>query len=305
MKPAANCHCRTGAGRDRRGVTLVECLVMIGVLGLLAAIALPAVQHIREGARRTACQNNLRQVALAVLAYEGVHKALPTGNTDYLGTRIPSRSWLQAILPHIERQDVLDRAQLDYKEGLTVPKHAGLSTVIELYQCPSEPNTGHPNRTHGDWMVASTSYLGVIGPNWKTTSGVLFHNSSVQIGQITDGLSNTLLAGERPPSPDFWYGWWYCGYGQQGTGSCDMLLGTHEIWDQATPFIMNPPEGPVPYQPGKPGRAWDTLHYWSYHPGGANFAWCDGSVRLLSYAADSVIDALGTRDGAEPPPGLD
>ena len=106
------------------------------------------------------------------------------------------------------------------------------------------------------------------------------------------------MIGERPPSPDFWYGWWYAGYGQAASGSPDMLLGARELNDRAT-HLEACPTGPYSFTRGKRGEPCDTFHFWSYHPGGATFALADGSVQFLSYNADEVLAQLATCAGSE------
>jgi len=128
---------------------------------------------------------------------------------------------------------------------------------------------------------------------------------------VTDGLSNTLLAGERPPSLDLWYGWWFAGagydqfptpdgmWGSSGTG--DVVLGAREVRYAA---YMGCPATKVGLQPGRLAEHCDQAHFWSLHPGGGNFLRADGSVRFLTYAADAVLPQLATRAGGEvfPPP---
>ncbi len=151
--------------------------------------------------------------------------------------------------------------------------------------------------------MATTSYLGVNGTDWEAEDGIFYRDSATRFADIIDGTSNTLMIGERPPSPDFWYGWWYAGFGQQGTGSCDMLLGVRERkappLDGIKNYLEDCPDGPYHFETGKPGRQCDTLHYWSYHPGGAIFGFADGSVRFLSYGADEVMPQLATIAGGE------
>ena len=111
------------------------------------------------------------------------------------------------------------------------------------------------------------------------------------------------MVGERPPSADKWYGWWYAGLGQSGSGSPDMLLGVREINDPPPPgetsYLEDCPPGPYHFVNGTPGDQCDTLHFWSYHSGGANFVFCDASVRFIPYTADDVMPQLATRSGNE------
>lgn len=291
----------TSAGR---AFTLTELLVVLAVTGLLIGILLPAIQYSREAARRTQCLDNARQIALAVLNHEAQQGRFPVGRHSFLSRPYPGRTWLQAILPWVEQEAVHEQALLDYRFSWSpFEGHVGLSTVIGVYQCPSDPDLGVAQYTHQGMLVAHTSYLGVNGTDWSTEDGVFWLESRTRAADIVDGLSCTLMFGERPPSPDFWYGWWYSGYGQHGTGSVDMLLGTRETLAPPVPglttYLEGCPPGPASFGPGRRGVQCDALHFWSYHPGGAVFAFCDGSVRLLGYEADGILPALGTIHGGE------
>ena len=143
-----------------------------------------------------------------------------------------------------------------------------------------------------------TCYLGVNGTDYTKKDGILYQDSQTRPRDVTDGLSNTLLIGERPPGPDFWYSWWYAGYGQFGSGSPDMLLGCSELNDGATNAEGCPP-GPYEFGPGDQEDQCHVFHNWSFHPGGANFAMADGSVRLISYDAKDIMPAIATRSSGE------
>jgi prepilin-type processing-associated H-X9-DG protein len=106
------------------------------------------------------------------------------------------------------------------------------------------------------------------------------------------------MLGERPPSADFYYGWWYAGTGQDGTGSCDMVLGAREI-NAGRPELANCSAAASHFGRGSLSNECDLLHFWSFHTGGANFAYADGSVHFLPYNADAQLTALATRAGGE------
>jgi prepilin-type processing-associated H-X9-DG protein len=108
-----------------------------------------------------------------------------------------------------------------------------------------------------------------------------------------------VMLGERPPSADLQFGWWYAGVGQLGTGSADLVLGVRE--QNKRPIRTGSPCGPgaYPYEPGRFDDPCSMFHFWSPHTGGANFACVDGSVHFLSYAANPIMPALASRAGGE------
>jgi prepilin-type processing-associated H-X9-DG protein len=122
------------------------------------------------------------------------------------------------------------------------------------------------------------------------------------MADISDGTSQTLFAGERPPSADFQFGWWYAGAGQLFTGSADMVLGVHErnVLPLSIGYAYGCPPGPYSFGPGRMSNQCDMFHFWSPHNGGgANFLFADGSVHFLSYSAAPILPALATRSGGE------
>lgn len=123
----------------------------------------------------------------------------------------------------------------------------------------------------------------------------------MRFGHILDGTSHTLLLGERPPSPDLLYGWWYAGAGQDTSGSLDAQMGIREINRRLHDGSQYNEcgRGPFSYAPGLLTDHCATFHNWSTHLGGAHFAFCDGSVRFVAYSADSVLPQLATRAGGE------
>lgn len=281
-----------------RAFTLVELLVVLAILGVLFGLTLSAIQRARETASRTSCANNLRQIGLALHQYHDVNRVLPPGTRLYPDP-YPFLAWCARLLPYLEQQPMWLLTQQDYAQDPNFagpPPHTGLTTREPVFLCPSEP------RSHGiiepnGWDVAFTHYLGVSGLTSATHDGLLYLDSSVSFSAITDGTSNTLMVGERPASPDNFFGWWYAGVGQEWNGSADSILG---VADYRTTFrTPTCPYGPYSFGPGNDMNPCDTFHFWSHHSGGAQFLMADGSVRFLSYAAQALMPALASRAGGE------
>lgn len=114
------------------------------------------------------------------------------------------------------------------------------------------------------------------------------------------GTSNTLMLGERPPSSDLQFGWWYVGVGQQLTGSADLILVVREANLQPVTSGSKCGPGNYPFMASRFDDPRGMFHFWSLHPGGAHFALADGSVRLLSHSANAIMPALASRAGDEP-----
>ena len=291
----------------RDAFTLIELLVVIAIVAVMLGLILPAVQKVREAAARLQCRNNLKQLALALHAHHDTHGALPPGHRSFSDPgRMPLSGWVLSILPHVEQGPLYRRALEDYAARPIpfAPPHAGLATPLRLLACPMDSRVPGPavsGRTRE--TVAFTSYLGVSGRDYSTQDGVLHQDSATRLSDVTDGTSNTLMLGERPPSPDLQLGWWYAGTGQAGTGSADHVLGVRE--QNLLRVTVGSACGPGAYSFG-PSSVIDpcgAFHFWSPHPGGANFAFADGSVRFLTYAGAPLMPALASKAGNEPASG--
>jgi len=290
-----------------RAFTLIELLVAVGVMAVLTGLLLSAVQKVREAAARAKCQHTARQLALALHQHHDAAGAFPPGHRRFtlFGSNLPLSGWTLPILPYLEQQALYDRAAAAYRQSL-VPfrnlPHTGLSTVVPAFLCPSDGRIGTPQiAQRSKALVAFTSYLGVSGKDSiAARDGVLYQGSRTTFADIADGASNTLLLGERPPSADFQFGWWYAGIGQRLTGSADIVLGVRE--PNLQPIMSGSKCGPGNY-PFMPATGLDDpcgmFHFWSPHPGGANFAFADGSVRFVRYSADPLMPALSSRAGGE------
>jgi prepilin-type N-terminal cleavage/methylation domain-containing protein/prepilin-type processing-associated H-X9-DG protein len=332
----------------RPGFTLIELLVVIAIIAILIGLLVPAVQKVREAAARTQCVNNLKQIGLACHNYHDTYKKLPPALNATLQPRTQAQakqvwwyaSWMARILPFIEQQPLGTLIQPEFNRiyyawgfgatGANAP-HLQLGTPMPLFTCPSETrNLINPsvNLGWGNAPVAFTCYLANSGTNSRTLDGVIYIESKVKLTTITDGSSNTIMVGERPPSGDLNFGWWYAGAGfydaswsgvngNQQVGVGDVVLGAREQYyildssdDVAGPPGWTPPRKVCPtaymnFQQGNVNDYCHQVHFWSYHAGGSNFVFCDGSVHFLSYNADNMMPALVTRAGGETISGLD
>ena len=303
--PAARsvtCHtCRKAPRpRARQAVTLIELLVVIAIVAVVLAMLLSAVQAVREASNRVECQVRLRELGIALQSYhhnfgrfpEGVGEATP-------GSPFPFRGWQTWLLPYVGQETLAVVTEEAYRrEPLFYdPPHVGLKTPVRGFVCPSDGRVQKAQFVHGHF-VAFTSYLGVEGTDLYSNDGVLYQGSRVAIADVSDGVSNTLLVGERPPSADLAFGWWYAGMGQATTGSCDMVLGAREL-NSGFSLLRMCERGPAEFGPGRLSNQCDALHFWSVHRGGANFLYVDGSVHFLTYDARTVLPALATRQGSE------
>ncbi|MFO0843890.1 MAG: DUF1559 domain-containing protein [Gemmataceae bacterium] len=177
------------------------------------------------------------------------------------------------------------------------PPHTGLQQVVSLFTFPADSRTLVSRQLNRTFVVAFTAVLGIEGTGQVKKDGILYIDSRTRFLDITDGTSNTLLVGERPPSADGVPGWWYAGEGQSKDGSGDMLLGVQER--NVSTCGPSCSVGPYTFGPGQPSNQCDAFHFWRLHTGGANFLFADGAVRFLRYDAVSVLPALATRAGGE------
>jgi prepilin-type N-terminal cleavage/methylation domain-containing protein/prepilin-type processing-associated H-X9-DG protein len=202
--------------------------------------------------------------------------------------------------------------------------------VVPVFSCPSDPRTLRRVEIQG-WPTSLSSYLGVNGIDlwaWSTTPtgpddlrGILVatnkyrrdtgypdipaSNVGTQLAEITDGLTNSLLIGERPPSHGMDWGWAFGADGQDSGGTLDCTLGVYEVNLQQSGVAETDACGPGPYkfQSGRIDNPCDVFHFYSPHPGGANFLFADGRVDFLSYDIDNAtLRALASMSGGEAVP---
>lgn len=321
--------------RTRTAFTLIELLVVIAIIAILIALLVPAVQKVREAAARTQCDNNLKQIALATHAYHDANKKLPPSanvpvNNGGSGTQSggiytsdepyilgivgqpPVQgmwfSWFEGIMPYIDQGPLYNQLILTGNEyGNCLGSSSLGATVLPIFLCPSDPM---PEQVSTYTTGGKTYYFGMnsygcnagtrswpynyssASPN-LTNDGVMWINSSVTLVQITDGTSNTLFYGERwHYDPNYTNittlgGWAWANYNAQE----DCALSTPQPVNYLCP--------PSPTTQNKYDR---TCAYGSGHPGGANFAFCDGSVHFLTLTGTGdlpTLQALSTRTGGE------
>ena len=182
------------------------------------------------------------------------------------------------------------------------PPHNARGRVMPAFSCPHDSRLVQPavfrSPSHGPKSYGLTSYLGVLGLDTRKSDGMLLYDTAIRLTDATDGTSNTLLIGERPPSANLKFGWWYAGEGMEKDGSADSILGVRERCRKPSE-CDSCSDAPSHFVRGDFNKGCDFVHFWSPHTGGANFLFADGSVRFLRYSCDSILPALATRAGGE------
>jgi prepilin-type N-terminal cleavage/methylation domain-containing protein/prepilin-type processing-associated H-X9-DG protein len=192
-----------------KGFTLIELLVVIAIIAVLIALLLPAVQAAREAARRSQCVNNLKQLALATMNYEGSNGALPPSSVNTSATPAPTSFGMKArILPFLEQAGMANSLNFSYNPG-TVQNGTVLVAQISVLNCPSDGNQPSVSFTLSTGVSAPegyTSYPNNIGTilfnNNGTFDGPAYRLAQpteggiVTLATVTDGTSNTALYSE-------------------------------------------------------------------------------------------------------------
>ena len=295
---------------------MIELLVVLAVIGILVALLLPAVQLARETARRASCQNNLRQLGIALHSYHDRHRLFPPGTqlADYRTSTVSkSYSWHTMILPDLEQRSLYN--DFDFAIDCQDQTHRHLTrTQLPVFLCPSDPQSGSAIVVGSGTMAGSwggNNYHGVSGTNaltqgyseeecakqdpssqskYRVHSGMFYENSSVALHDLADGTSQTLMAGERGIVEE-WGKW-------AGPGLAPFC--PWGLADVVLPGSINHPEWKGGIR-SKSGSVSDRLFFWSYHPNACGFTLADGSVRSLSSEIDAkLFHDLCTRAGGEP-----
>jgi prepilin-type N-terminal cleavage/methylation domain-containing protein/prepilin-type processing-associated H-X9-DG protein len=295
----------------RTAFTLIELLVVIAIIAILIGLLVPAVQQAREAASRAQCQNNLKQIGMALHNYHDNYHRFPPGYAatgayvDGTTDTTPGWGWATYILPYLEQTNLFNQFALS-QPVQNFP--AAIQTIVPPYVCPSDLGTDLPFAvTDVNWnticMAAPTSYAGCCGGSpvkteAATGNGILYRNSTVRLTDIIDGTSNTVLVEERAFAnvEGTWVGAINNGYCNQGVDNPNASPG--KIGQGAADLVLihsgtiNSPSG----------RNLDDSS--SKHPGGANWLLADGSVHFFRNVASGTADqttleAMGTIAGGE------
>jgi prepilin-type processing-associated H-X9-DG protein len=293
-------------------------LVVIAIIAVLIGLLLPAVQKVREAANRMQCANNLKQIGLALHHHHDATGQFPTGarlpvdvgGRPALGTNL----WVELLL-YIE-QDNLHR-KWDYNDNrnnVLGGRNATQAQVIKVLLCPSDPLPEPVSEDTAGTVLWSRGFYGLssyggnaglrsVHSSRMTRDGIFWIDSGVRLADITDGTSNTFLFGERSHRdaefdrrwPVVWPGAGdMAGRGKWGFVAHAGVMGNVTL---STPVPINyrvPPDGDFSALEDR------VCAFGSGHPGGANFAFADGSVRFLSESTPlATLRALSTRAGDE------
>ena len=304
--------------QPRTGFTLLELLVVIGIIGMLCALLLPAVQAARESGRRATCLNNLHQLSTAFNLHLDAKGAYPPARISTVGKQ---RGWMVDLLTYLEQSALAAQYRLD-KDFFARENEAVSTTIPPFAMCPSTPLSGAdrifplkaaggmPYNTNGAAADYSVPYLlnavSAISAGGTYTSESLVpvlyagpreDNRPHPLNRVRDGLSNTALICEHAARPDH-----YVKGVQQATNA---NLAFANWWMAWTSHRCIAYQG---YDASglNAGAACavncnNSQGVYSFHPGGAQIAFCDGSVRFVAESISvKTMFAYFTRAANEP-----
>ena len=304
--------------RARSAFTLIELLVVIAIIGILVGMLLPAVQQVREAARRASCLNNIKNVALATLNYETAFEALPPGGINQNSFHHYEISLHYIILPFLEEQNLYDSiGALPASTGVEPhPSFENLSSRVDVFLCPSAP--GEDEFATGSDDLYTQHYYGVTGTvgtlNGKTYPSTISPGMAAE-GEV--GLSGIFSPFNGEYSPDT-----ATSFSDIRDGSSNTAMYAEISWDKregmeyrpwlrgpdhngnnwvgwnwcAKPFNLN---YPINKKRDRYGAS-NELSFGSNHPGGTNMAMADGSNRFVAeHISQEVFAAIGSKDEGE------